>query len=282
VINPAASGVRAGAEQQLTARLAEHGYSPRVFVIGKGDAERKVTDAVASGPDLLLVLAGDGTARLAAEHCGPEGPLLAPLPGGTMNMLPHALYGEVGWPAALAAMLDHGVERAVGGGRVEGHAFFVAALLGSAALWGNAREALRAGRLVEAKRRADLALSRILRGRIAYAAEGGPERKVRDLALICPLVSKAMKEETGLEMVAFDFHDAGEVARLALSGFTGDWRDDPSVSTQMVQRGWARQRGSLLAMVDGETVRLPRQATFEFVPRAFRALAPPRAPAAIL
>jgi diacylglycerol kinase family enzyme len=34
-------------------------------------------------------------------------------------------------------------------------------------------------------------------------------------------------------------------------------------------------RGSIPAILDGETHKLPRRAEFEFVPRAFRALAAP-------
>ena len=63
--------------------IAEHGYRCRLAVIGEDGPGRAVDEALAASPDLLLVLAGDGTARLAAERCGPEGPLLAPLPGGT-------------------------------------------------------------------------------------------------------------------------------------------------------------------------------------------------------
>jgi diacylglycerol kinase family enzyme len=48
-----------------------------------------------SAPDAVLVLAGDGTARAAAEMAGPDGPLIAPLPGGTMNMLPRASMATV-------------------------------------------------------------------------------------------------------------------------------------------------------------------------------------------
>ena len=37
-------------------------------------------------PDVLFVLAGDGTAGSIASRAGPDGPLVAPLPGGTMNI----------------------------------------------------------------------------------------------------------------------------------------------------------------------------------------------------
>jgi diacylglycerol kinase family enzyme len=275
VINPASHSVRPGAEKELESVIAEYGYRSRSFLISDGGAEQAVRDALATGPDLLIVLAGDGTAGLAADRIGPDGPLLAPLPGGTMNMLPHALYGVTPWQDALRAAFERGVERVVGGGRVDGRAFFVAAVLGSPALWGDAREALRAGRLAEAGRRARFAVRRAFAGRVTYTADGSDERRGKALALICPVVSKALEQEAGLEVAAFDVSHAGELVRLALTGFTGDWRDDPAVTTLLARGGWARMRSSVPAMLDGESLRLPRLVSFDFVPRAFRALAPP-------
>jgi diacylglycerol kinase family enzyme len=275
VVNPAARGVGPGTEAALEALMADYGYRFRQFVIGETDAEQTVDAALASAPDLLVVLAGDGTARLAAERCGPDGPLLAPLPGGTLNMLPHALYGLAPWPQALRSVLDHGVERVVGGGRLDGRAFFVAAVLGAPALLGEAREALRGHRLGEAMRRLGLGMRRVLTGRIHYAVDGAPERRSKALVLICPIVSRALQQETQLELAAFDLSHTGEILRLALTGFGGDWRGDPAVTIGLAERGWVRKRGSMPAMLDGETLRLPHRVDFEFTPRAFRALAPP-------
>ena len=274
VVNPASGSVKAGVETELAAVVAEHGYQLRLFSTAGRNVEAVVREAVASDPDLLLVLAGDGTARLAAELCGPDGPLLAPLPGGTLNMLPHALYGAMPWRAALEATLTGGVERMVSGGRINGHSFYVAAILGAPALWGQAREALRLGKLTRAKRRVEIAVRRAFGGGLHYGASEADHR-TEALVLICPLVSKAMQQEDALEMAALDFHDARELMRLAFSGLIGGWRADPSVTVEMVQRGWARMHGSIPAILDGETHRLPRRTQFEFTPRAFRALAPP-------
>jgi diacylglycerol kinase family enzyme len=275
VINPAAGGVRPGAEDQLRAIVAEHGYALRLSIIGPGDVDEVVRRAVAEAPDLLVVLAGDGTARLAAQLCGADGPLLAPLAGGTLNMLPHALYGATPWREALRATLSDGIERTVSGGRVCGHSFYVAAILGAPALWGQAREAIRSGKWARARRRVDLAIRRAFAGGLRYGAEGQPGRKGEALVLICPLVSKALEQECALELAALDFHDGRELVRLAFSGVTGAWRADPAVTIELVQRGWASMRGSIPSILDGETHRLPHRAEFEFTPKAFRALAPP-------
>ena len=146
--------------------------SAGIIIIGNEILSGKVTDtnapfltrelraAVDAAPDLLIVLAGDGTARAAAELCGPDGPMIAPLPGGTMNMLPHAIYGVRPWQAALRLALEHGYEQPIGGGEVEGYRFMVAGIFGSPALWAPAREAARHGQPKLAFLRARRALRR--------------------------------------------------------------------------------------------------------------------------
>ncbi len=109
---------------------------------------------------MLLVLAGDGTAGTIASRAGPDGPLVAPLPGGTMNMLPKALYGTGDWQAALRTALSEGAPQYVAGGEVQGHVFYCAAILGSPALWAPAREAVREGRFAQAWTYARRALKR--------------------------------------------------------------------------------------------------------------------------
>ena len=84
------------------------------------DFDETIAAAVDAAPDLLIVLAGDGTACAAATRCGAEGPLVAPLAGGTMNMLPHALYGAKPWQEGLRDALTEGVVRPVSGGVVGG------------------------------------------------------------------------------------------------------------------------------------------------------------------
>ena len=143
VVNPASGSVGAGAAAQLAQITESFGLEAVVHELSPGTLVKQISEAVAAKPDLLIVLAGDGTARLAADKCGPDGPLVAPLPGGTMNMLPKALYGERNWQDALTATLETGEVRPVSGGEISGMSFYVAAILGAPALWADAREAVR-------------------------------------------------------------------------------------------------------------------------------------------
>ena len=273
IVNEASGSVGPGAAKVLAEVIAAHGYACNLVTPAPAELDAAITSAVRAAPDLVVVLGGDGTARVAAERCGPDGPLLAALPGGTLNMLPHVLYGARPWREALEAALTDGIERSICGGRVEGRAFYVAAVLGGPALWSAAREAIRAGRIRQAWRRGLYALRRSFTGRIHYKLDGMPQRDAEALVLISPIVSKLMKAAPCLEVAELDVHNATEMFRLAYHGLVGDWRRDPGVTVYAAGHGRAWARRSIPCILDGEIQRLGRSAEFEFEPRAFRALA---------
>jgi len=276
LVNAASGGVGAGAAEQVAALVAEYGYDLTLWTPAPDEVAEAVRAAVDDAPDLLIVLAGDGTARLVAETCGPGGPLVAPLPGGTLNMLPHALYGAQAWPQALRATLESGVERPVSGGRVGGHAFYVAGILGAPALWAHAREAARKGDFPETWRRAAHALRRAFTGDVHFVLDGRRQQQAEALVLINPIVSKALPDKAALEVAALEAHSAREIFRLAFNGLFSDWRRDPAIALDAAVRGRAWARHSIPCILDGEVHRLPRKVTFQFDQRAFRALAPPQ------
>ena len=75
-----------------------------IHMVGPSEVGNALKSAVGEA-DVLVVLGGDGTIGGAACLCGETGPFLIPLPGGTMNMLPKALYGPDAWQATLKATL---------------------------------------------------------------------------------------------------------------------------------------------------------------------------------
>jgi diacylglycerol kinase family enzyme len=277
VVNAASGSVGAGAADQLEQILARHGYGVRIT-----DAEPKtiaaaVRAAVDAAPDLVIILAGDGTASLAARLVGKDGPLLAPLPGGTMNMLPHALYGSVGWRDALTLALEQGQARPIPGGEVDGRMFYVAAILGAPTLWAEAREAMRARRLRLAWLRARRAMTRTFSfsGSLHYTLGDGRAEKTEAFSLVCPTVSRGLIGADAFEAAALSPKDALQTLRLGFNAVLGDWRADPSVQTTLCRHGVAWARGRIPAVLDGEPCRLESKAEFRFEPAAFRALAPP-------
>ena len=275
VANIASGSVGPNAPEIAERLLVEYGVSGRVHAPAPGDLVDCLRAVIDGAPDAVLVLAGDGTARAAAEMAGPEGPLIAPLPGGTMNMLPHALYGERPWQAVMRDCLGEGEARSISGGEVGGRLFFVAAILGSPALWATAREAAREGRLDLAVARARRALRRAFSGRLRYVLDGRPKGKAEALTFMCPLVSNALDaEEQALEAAALDPSGAVEVFRLGMNAALGQWRQDPSVSVGRCRSGQIWANGRIPAILDGEPARLDAVTSIRFRPKAFRALVP--------
>ena len=244
---------------------------------GPGQLLDQLKLAIDTGPDLLITLAGDGTVRAAAELCGPDGPMIAPLPGGTMNMLPHAVYGARPWQEALKIALEEGRERELGGGCIDGRRFLCAAILGSPARLAPAREAARGGRPLEAFARARHALRRAFTGRLRYQLDAGERAKAESVVLICPIASKVMRaEDPCLEAAALSPNGAGEILRLGINALVRDWRVDPSVENQFCKRAHIWSAQGIPALLDGEIVRLPSVVDVRYDPKICRVLTPPK------
>jgi diacylglycerol kinase family enzyme len=274
VLNTASGSVDANAAARMKAIAAEHGVEVEPRAVLPHDIEDALKAAVAEKPDLLIILAGDGTLALGAQLCGPDGPILAALPGGTMNMLPHALNGRRSWPDALKAILSRGEVLDVSGGSVGERHFYVAAILGAPALWADAREAVRKGKLRLALLRARRAFFRAFKGRLRFRLDAGARTKAEALTLLCPLVSRALHEDVGLEAATLDPRGALDGFRLGLSTLLGRWRQDPAVRVSICQEGEAWANGRIPAILDGEPHRFTSPVHVSFQRRAFRALVP--------
>lgn len=274
LVNPLSGSVGPQAADEATKILADYPIEAEVVVLEGARIPDQIAEALDARPDVLFILAGDGTARSVATRAGADGPLIAPLPGGTMNMLPKALYGTADWKAALRSALEQGAPQPVAGGEVEGEAFYCAAILGSPALWAPAREAIREGKLKMAVTYARRALKKAFSGRMRYSLDGAEREKAEALVLISPMISKAMDDAIGLEAAAMTTGDAAQAFRLAARALFDDWRHDPTVTTRPARRIAVDARSRIPAVIDGEPMLLGREATVTFLPRAFMALAP--------
>lgn len=245
-----------------------------ISAVSPTELEEALERILSHKPDLLITLAGDGTIRRVAEACGPDGPMILPLPGGTMNVLPRMLYGTRDWKTALQDTLTDGMHISVSGGTVSGHSFYVAAILGAPALWARTREAVREGNFRGAFKRARYALARAFSSRLYYTIDRSGKRKTEALALICPAISKVMTDETCLEAIALDPPDAMAAFALGVRSVIGDWRQDPHTQSRACRaaRAWAHQK--IPCLVDGETVHIGHDALIAFQPTAFHAYVP--------
>lgn len=277
IANLASGSVGPDAPAEIERIFADFGISARVCAPETRDLTRCLNEAVGAGPDLLVVLAGDGTARAAAELCGPQGPILVPLPGGTMNLLPRALYGKRSWQDALSVALAEGEVKMLGGGAIGEHRFLVAAILGSPALWAPAREAARVGKARLAWIRARRALRRAFTGRLRYMIDYGPRDKAEALCFVCPTASRALPDDApALEAAILDVKSAADVVALGFHALIGDWRNAPAVNDERCQRARVWAARGIPAILDGESVRLPPLAEVVYQPDIVRVLAPSR------
>lgn len=274
VINTGGGGCDANSAGRMAEILMEADLAhAEVISVTAEDIDKALEDAVAAA-DVLVVLGGDGTIRNAAEKCGKAGKLLIPLPGGTMNMLPRALYGDVRWDMVLKNALISPKVRDVSGGMADGQPFFCVAILGPPSLWADAREALRRGRPIQALKRSYVAFRR---GGLALDYQFGDNLfgRAEGVAVICPLVSKALAQgEHSLEAAALEPMTAGAMFRLAFHAIFDDWRRHPSVVMAKVKTVRVSGRGRVPVILDGEKVYLGATVNVVFHPLMFRAIVP--------
>ena len=279
VLNTGSGGCDASAAERMGQIFSTAGLPHAEVVSVPPEQIEAALKSAANLAQVVVVLGGDGTIRSAAAECAGNGKLLIPLPGGTMNMLPHALYGSRAWPDALAETLSDPMVRNVSGGRAGSEPFFCAAVLGAPSLWADARESLRRLDLVEATKRAMTAIRRHSDEPLEYRLGDGPTGKAEAIAVICPLVSRAMdSDEPSLEAAAIEPVVASALFRLAFHAIFDDWRNDSAISLAKVTRVEVKGHGRVPVILDGESVRMGRTVRVDFVPLAFRALTPRPAP----
>ena len=125
IINASSGSSDSESEQKMFRILTRAGIvEPKVWCGEATEMERFFAEAAGQKLEVLIVLGGDGTIRTAAEACAEKESYLIPLPGGTMNMLPRALYGDVSWEEGLKKTLTAPSTKVLSGGRVANKQFF--------------------------------------------------------------------------------------------------------------------------------------------------------------
>jgi diacylglycerol kinase family enzyme len=275
LLNTSSGSCDLQAETDIASILAGQGHSPvRVWCGGGEEVDQALSESKAHELDLLIVLGGDGTIRAAAEACDGAGPLLMPLPGGTMNMLPKALYGDRDWREALKATLLDPRVQPVHGADANGHRFFIAAILGGPSKMAEAREAMRERDLAGAVEKGVAALRQALSTDLRYRF-GNRSDAAESVVVLCPLTSRQLlDDEEVLEAAAFKLEGPSDALRLAWNATFRDWRADPTVERAKVGRADIESDEPIPAILDGETFELDRHVRIELAPEAFYALRP--------
>ena len=236
---------------------------------------RAFAEAATHELKVLVVLGGDGTIRTAAEACTGTDTYLLPLPGGTLNVLPRALYGDASWQDALRKILANPVAKRLSGGRVGDKLFFVAAVVGAPGLWMEAREAIREGDIFNAVEKAGVAFEAMFDTTIQYSISPEVSGEAEVVAVTCPLVSEQMSDsEQTLEAAVIDVENATELLGLMTAAAFGKWRDDESVTLTKTHHVTVQSKKDIPLFLDGERVKVGKQAEISFAPHAVNVIVP--------
>jgi len=276
IINTSSGGCDSESEQKIFSILTRAGIvEPKVWCGEAKEMERSFAEAAGHKLEVLIVLGGDGTIRTAAEVCAEKGPYLIPLPGGTINMLPRALYGDVAWEESLKNTLTAPSLKVLSGGRIAGKQFLIAAIVGAPALLAEPRESMREGNIVDAIEKGSVALRKMFETKIQYRISGEMKGEAEAVALICPLISEQMSDsDQAFEAAIIDVESAAEVVRLATTAAFGKWRDDRNILLTKTKRVDVQSNKDIPATLDGERVNLGRSVEIDFVSRALTVLVP--------
>ena len=276
IINTSSGSYDSESEQKMLSNLTGAGVvEPKVWCGEAKEMERFFAEAAGQKLEVLIVLGGDGTVRTAAEACAEKGSYLIPLPGGTMNMLPRALYGNVSWEEALKKTLTAPSTKVLSGGRVANKRFFIAAIVGAPALWTQPRESMREGNIADAIKKGSVAFRRMFEAKVQYYISEETKGEAETVALICPLISEEMSDsEQALEAAIIDVESAAEVIGLATTAAFGKWRDDRNILLTKTKRVDVQSSKDIPATLDGEIVNLGTSAEINFVSRALTVLVP--------
>jgi diacylglycerol kinase family enzyme len=287
VINEAAGAASLTDRDKLVERVSEALPRSAVDVLSAGpvELEAALDRAFAAEPDAVVVFGGDGTARSAAKRALQTQVPIAPLPGGTMNVLAKLVFGH----ADLAKSIeDLGVSRLtkLDVGMVSGEPFFLSAAFGFAGPLAKLRETFRPPRRFQAVMSSAFtcirALAPSLRGGIKWRRAGAKWHHAQTLVVAIGsfervLTPEEMEVRTGehLQAAALRLKSMWDVAKLGGDAVRlRDWRELNQltlVSARRIELDLRSRRP--LVVLDGEPIRLSHATEIDVMEGALPVLA---------
>ncbi len=272
-------------EDQMRAELGER---LGAFTRAEPDAiEGALRAAAAAKPDGVIVLGGDGTARAAAEIIGAAGIPIAPLPGGTMNILPKKVFGARTLDQAIASLADASPGM-LPAGEIAGRKFFLSAALGFAGSLARLRETQRGGFRPIAFASAWASTSRAFATSMTHGVKWRTRarqkwKRAHTLVLAVgsvrgvanPLTAEDEDGE-GFEIASLDLRQGTDIAHLGYYAIASSWRAAPMVKiveARRVELDAPSHRP--LVVLDGEPIRLPGLKEARWISDGCPILAPP-------
>lgn len=270
VVNPNGGSVPADWRAQIGSVLGELGIRAGFEVIDH-DCEDACARAGAAGADAILVWGGDGTIACALNTLDRAAAPVLPIAGGTMNMFHKLVHGaDLDLRTCLTRALTQPVEMDIAAGEVEGHRFYVGALLGGLTRLAAPREALRNAEIVQAVTELGEADAFSLDTPMRYRPDGAGAQDAQALGIFL----SEDPARPGFDVLATAPESLLDLAYTGLTGLLADWRN-----AWGVDRGFAEsvdvealEATGLEATLDGEPATLPLRTRFTLVRQAARVL----------
>jgi diacylglycerol kinase family enzyme len=248
ITNPSSGSASAEKCAAIEAIFEEKGMTLVGRTTFPEDGLPAVEDLIGSDADTLVLFAGDGTINAAAsKYDGWHGKALI-LPGGTMNILAKMLHGNAEPHDIVHAAHAKPILRTMPFVESGPHRAFVGVIVGPAAMWGYAREAVRYRRFKRLRRAVLLAWSRTW-ARGVSLFDGTRRRGNYRAVMIAP-------EDGWLKVSAFAASSFTDLARLGWAWLAGNWHNAPSVDDTRSAHVTVSGSRALHALFDGEEVKL--------------------------
>lgn len=228
------------------------------------------------GTDLLVIYGGDGTCKSGAIAARKAGIPLIALPGGTMNMLPKALYGTDDWQFALELALSQREPRWQVAGCINDHIFFCGAIFGDPIVMSEAREALRDGDVLDAVKQLPDIMTAIAHGdRFEFKVDGETfDTQANGLQIYCPHMTSGATNPNAFELASVPQLSMSQIIGIGARALTQDWRDSVHVKTAFAQHLEITGQGAFDILLDGEAEQVDCPITIKLEQQGVLVLAP--------
>ena len=279
----AASGSTDDIREPARRLASEFGLDLRAEYLQPDAIADTVDEIFADGCDLFISYGGDGTSRASGERAARKGVPFVPLPGGTMNMLPKLLYGDVPWDHALKQALMSG-ERWQPRGEMNGHSFFCGGFVGKLTRVNEAREELRDGGVGDAiAKLGDVIADVEAEDRLIF---GPPEAPTAHRANLINIQMPGMHERvptgSGIEIAGAAASGAADIAGLLAKAATSDWRhSDNAVSLIVREASITHPDNCPHVLLDGEPIDMDCPLSVTLIDEGVRVLARPLPPGTV-
>lgn len=249
ITNSASGSSDSASLQTIEDGCAAHGFIIHGRTMFPQDAVPTPAMLDAADIGIVAICAGDGTLNAAISALAGWGGEVLVLPGGTMNVLYHRLFGDLPLADALA-LAGRGeavlarlpiVASALGMG-------FAGVLAGPATALNQVREAMRAGSVLQAAVEAQAAVAEVVSGAGMVARD-----PVRGRAEGYPLL-QLVATDNGLKLDGYLADSAADIMGQAVATFQGDFRDGPKDDLGHAPRFVlaASDEGGFGLLIDGE------------------------------